>query len=163
MRTTAKSVAYAAALSMAVLLQGCAQEEAVETPARDIVQIAEDLYRIQDNVHFTIALVTPEGIILGDPLNADAAAWMREEFDARFGVPVRYVLLSHSHWDHAAGAQVFDDTATLVGHANFPSVLADAIETFPIQVTLVDSNGDQRLDREEAGGDLATDFDAYDT
>jgi glyoxylase-like metal-dependent hydrolase (beta-lactamase superfamily II) len=163
MRTTIKNVARVAALGMVLLLQGCAQEEAVETPARDIVQLAEDLYRIRDNAHFTIALVTPEGIILGDPLNAEAAAWMRDEFDARFGVPVRYVLLSHSHWDHAAGARVFDDTATLVGHANFPSVLADAIETFPIQVTLVDTNGNQLLDREEAGGDLAADFDEYDT
>ncbi len=163
MRKTIKIVAPAAALSLAVFLQGCTQEDAVETPARNIVQLAEDLYRIQDDTHFTIALVTPEGIILGDPLNADAAMWMREEFEARFGVPVRYVLFSHSHWDHAAGARVFDDTATLIGHANYPSVVADAIATFPIQVTLVDSNGDQRLDREEASGDLATAFDEYDT
>ena len=71
MRKTIKIVAPAAALSLAVFLQGCTQEDAVETPARNIVQLAEDLYRIQDDTHFTIALVTPEGIILGDPLNAD--------------------------------------------------------------------------------------------
>lgn len=118
---------------------------------------------MQDGFHFTVALVTPEGIILGDTLNADAAAWMKEAFAEQFGVPVRYVLFSHSHWDHAAGARVFDDTATLVGHANFPSVLADAIATFPIQVTLVDGNGDQRLDREEVSGDLAAEFDDYDS
>lgn len=149
--------------SLALFLQACSQEEAAETRPRDIVQIAGDLYRVQDGFHFTVALVTPEGIILGDPLNADAATWMRDEFEARFGVPVRYVLYSHSHWDHAAGAQVFDGTATLVGHANFSSVLADAIATFPVQVTLVDSNGDQRLDRDEAEGDLAAEFDDYDT
>jgi glyoxylase-like metal-dependent hydrolase (beta-lactamase superfamily II) len=163
MKTTIKIVAYPVALCVALLLQGCAQEEAADTPVRDIVQLSGDLYRVQDNTHFTVALVTPEGIILGDPLNADAATWMRNEFEARFGVPVRYVLFSHSHWDHAAGAQVFNDTATLIGHSNYPSVLADAIATFPVQVTLVDANGDQRLDREEASGDLATAFDAYDT
>ena len=152
-----------AAVGLAVLLAACAQEQAPEAPVRGLVQLAEDLYRVQDDFHFTVALVTQEGIILGDPLNADAAMWMREEFADRFGVPVRYVLYSHYHWDHASGARVFDDTATLVGHSNFPRALADAIATFPVQVTLVDANGDQRLDREEATGDLATDFDAYDT
>lgn len=152
-----------AAVGLAVLLAACAQEQGPEGPVRGLVQLAEDLYRVQDDFHFTVALVTPEGIILGDPLNADAAMWMREEFAARFGVPVRYVLYSHYHWDHASGARVFDDTATLVGHSNFPRALADAMATFPVQVTLVDANGDQRLDREEATGDLATDFDVYDT
>ncbi|MCY3732051.1 MAG: MBL fold metallo-hydrolase [Rhodospirillaceae bacterium] len=152
-----------AAAGLAVLLAACAQEQGPEAPVRGLVQLADDLYRVQDDFHFTVALVTPEGIILGDPLNADAAMWMREEFAARFGVPVRYVLYSHYHWDHASGARVFEDTATLVGHSNFPRALADAIATFPVQVTLVDANGDQRLDREEATGDLATDFDSYDT
>ena len=163
MRTPIKSVAPTAILILAGLLQGCAQDEAVVSPVREIVHLAGDLYRIQDNAHFTVALVTSDGIILGDPLNADAATWMRDELEARFGVPVRYVLFSHSHWDHASGAHVFDATATLVGHANYPSVVAEAIETFPIQVTLVDSNGDQRLDRDEASGDLAAAFDEYDT
>jgi len=149
--------------SLTLFLQACSQEEAAEGPPRGIVQIAGDLYRVQDGFHFTVALVTSEGIILGDTLNADAAAWMKEAFAEQFGVPVRYVLFSHYHWDHASGAQVFDDTATIIGHSNFPGALADAIATFPVQVTLGDVNGDQRLDRDEASGELAEGFDEYDT
>ncbi len=134
-----------------------------ETPPREIVRIAGDLYRVQNGFHFTVILVTPEGIILADPINADAAAWLKGELAQRFGVPVRYVLYSHYHWDHASGARVFADTATLVGHANMSMALENAIASFPVQVTLVDANGDQRLDRDEATGELVPVFDELDT
>ena len=38
--------------------------------------------------------------------------------DDRFGLPVRYVLYSHSDADHASGGEVFADTAEFVGHEN---------------------------------------------
>ena len=110
-----------------------------EEPAREIVPIAGDLYRAQDGTHFTVLLVTADGTILADPLNADFATWLEGELAQRFGVPVRYVLYSHYHWDHASGGRVFDDTATFVGHANLPIALEDAIAGFPVQVTLVDA------------------------
>ena len=132
-------------------------------PRREIVHIAGDLYRVRDGTHYTVFLATPAGIILADPLNADTASWLEGELARRFGVPVRYVLYSHHHWDHASGAQVFDATAILVGHANMPAALADAIAGIPIQVSIVDRDGDGRLDRNEASGDLSEDFDDFDT
>jgi len=50
----------------------------------------------------------------------------------------------------------------LVGHRNLPVALQAAIDGFPVQVTLVDTDGDQRLDRGEATGDLLDVFDALD-
>ncbi|HSG65440.1 MAG TPA: hypothetical protein VLD39_10580, partial [Gammaproteobacteria bacterium] len=66
-------------------------------------------------------------------------------------------------WDHASGAGVFADTAALVGHRNLPAALAEGSTEFPVQVTLTDTNGDRRLDRSEAAGDIAAAFDALDT
>src|SRR5256885_3685919 len=38
------------------------------------------------------------------------------QLDERFPrVPVRYVIYSHSHWDHIEGGGVFADTAKFVG------------------------------------------------
>jgi len=156
----AKAIALAALL---LLAHGCSQDQSSEEPARDIVQIAGDLYRAQDGAHFTVYLVTPDGIILADPLNADFADWLRTELESRHGVPVRYVLYSHHHWDHAAGARIFDATATLIGHKNFPIALAEGIAGFPVQVTITDTNGDGGLDRSEAIGDAAAAFDELDT
>jgi glyoxylase-like metal-dependent hydrolase (beta-lactamase superfamily II) len=86
--------------------------------AREIIQVAADLYRARNGNWYTIFLVTPAGIILGDPINLEFARWLRPQLDERFKVPVRYVVYSHSHFDHAAGGEVFADTATFVAHEN---------------------------------------------
>ena len=163
------------ALGLSLLVGACTEEgagdspgtagpeAAAEGPTRDIVQISGDLYRVQNDAHFTVFLVTPDGIILADPINAEFATWLKDELAQRYDVPVRYVLYSHYHWDHASGARVFDDTAVLVGHANMAPALAEAIEGFPVQVTLVDTDGDQRLSRDESEGELLAEFDALDT
>lgn len=103
-----------------------AQRQAPGEPTRVITKIRGDLYRLQNNRHHTVFLVTSEGVILGDPINADAATWLKNQIAERFGVPVRYVLYSHSDWDHASGARVFDDTAELWGHENMPAAIRDA-------------------------------------
>ena len=74
--------------------------------------IKGDLYRARNGNWYAIFLVTPEGIILGDPLNNAFAEWLKGELDSRFRMPVRYVVYSHSHFDHAEGGRVFADTAT---------------------------------------------------
>ena len=87
-------------------------------PAREIIQIAPDLYRARNGNWYTIFLVTRAGIVLGDPINLEFARWLRAQIAERFKMPVRYVIYSHSHFDHAAGGEVFADTATFVAHEN---------------------------------------------
>ena len=40
---------------------------------RAITQIAGDLYRFQNNFHFSVFLVTPAGVIATDPISTEAA------------------------------------------------------------------------------------------
>jgi len=121
---------YVAALIVSVLVVSpvfvLAQQPQGPTPPpmRSITRITRDLYRVQNNDHYTVFLVTPAGIILADPINVDAAAWIKGQLAERFpNAPVRYVLYSHHHQDHASGAAVFNDTAELVGHQNFAAAL----------------------------------------
>ncbi len=96
-------------------------------PMRSITRITGDLYRVQNNDHYTVFLVTPAGIILADPINVEAAAWIKAQLTERFPqAPVRYVLYSHHHQDHASGAAVFNDTAEIVAHENFVAALKTA-------------------------------------
>ena len=93
-----------------------AQEQEAE---RAITQIAGDLYRFQNDFHFSVFLVTPEGVVATDPINAEAAAWLREQIEERFDQPIRYVVYSHDHADHIAGGEVFKEAgATVVAHEN---------------------------------------------
>ena len=83
---------------------------------RSITQIAGDLYRFQNNFHYSVFLVTPDGIIATDPISADAASWLKEELKARFGLAVKYLIYSHDHRDHIAGGEVFAPEATVIAH-----------------------------------------------
>ena len=58
-------------------------------PARGIVNIAGQLYRAQNDNHFNVSLVRPEGIIMTDPINRDFSRWLKAEFALRFKVPVQ--------------------------------------------------------------------------
>jgi glyoxylase-like metal-dependent hydrolase (beta-lactamase superfamily II) len=96
-------------------------------PTRSITRLTGDLYRVQNNDHYTVFLVTPDGIILADPINVDLASWLKQQLAARFpGASVRYVLYSHHHQDHASGAAAFNETAELVAHENFNAALTES-------------------------------------
>lgn len=95
-----------------------APANAQRAPKRAIVKIAGDLYRFQNNFHFSVFYVTPDGVIATDPINAKAAQWLKGEIAKRFGKPVKYLIYSHDHPDHISGGAVFADTATVVAHEN---------------------------------------------
>ena len=93
-------------------------------------------------------LVTPAGIILGDPINETFAPWLKGELDTRFpGRPVRYVVYSHSHFDHAAGGAVFADTATFVAHENMLRNMDGRYPQMPGD--MIDRNDNGVIDRDE--------------
>jgi glyoxylase-like metal-dependent hydrolase (beta-lactamase superfamily II) len=142
---------------------------AQQAPTRAITPITGDLYRAQNNNHYTVFLVTDEGIILADPLNPPFAAWLKAELDERFDVPVRYVVYSHHHGDHASGGAVFEETAEYVGHENMLMHLALADDSTPLPTdaqyaiaATMDANGDGRVDRSEATGGILANFSGFD-
>lgn len=85
-------------------------------PVREITRIAGEVYRFRNNSHYSVFAVTPAGVIATDPINADAARWLKDEIRKRFNQLVRYLIYSHDHADHIAGGQVFADTAIVVAH-----------------------------------------------
>ena len=80
-------VALAAAAFAHVSL---AQQTAPRAPVREIIHVKGDLYRARNDNWYTAFLVTPAGIILGDPINTGFAEWLKPELDKRFpDKPVR--------------------------------------------------------------------------
>ena len=132
----------------ASLLAGVTLAQPPRTPPREITQVTGDLYRARNGNWYTVFLVTPAGIILGDPINESFSPWLKGELDTRFpGRPVRYVVYSHSHFDHAAGGAVFADTATFVGHENMLRNLDGRYPQMPGD--MVDRNDNGVIDRDE--------------
>ena len=105
-------------LAAVSLLVSTGSALAQQAPTRAITQVAGDLYRFQNNFHYSVFLVTDAGVIATDPIDADAAAWLEAEIRRRFGQEIRYVIYSHDHRDHIAGGEVWADTATVIAHEN---------------------------------------------
>ena len=72
----------------AALIGGADLAAAQQAPTRTITNIAGDLYQFQNNFHFSVFYVTGEGIIATDPINSDAAEWLKTELQTRFGPAV---------------------------------------------------------------------------
>ncbi len=89
---------------------------------RSITNVAGDVYRFQNQFHYSVFVVTDEGIVFADPINKDAATWVKAEMTKRFGKPVTYLVYSHSHFDHASGGAVFAD-ATTIAQENAPATI----------------------------------------
>lgn len=109
-------VKRAAASLAAVLL--VSMTASAQQSKREIMRIAGELYRFQNNFHYSVFLVTPDGVIVTDPIDAEAAAWLKAEIAKRFDKPVKYVVYSHDHADHISGGEVFADTAVVIAHEN---------------------------------------------
>jgi len=104
-----------------------AQDNPVPSSAMpEITQVRGDLYRVRDGQVYTIFVVTPEGIILGDPLGRESALWLRDELKKRYRQDVRFVLHTSHDYRRAAGSPVFNDTADIEAHVSFSAEVAKA-------------------------------------
>jgi glyoxylase-like metal-dependent hydrolase (beta-lactamase superfamily II) len=127
--------------------------------AREITQTRGDLYYVSVGAN-TVFLVTPDGIILGDPVSTEQATWLKPELERRFNKPVRYIIYSHHDFDHAEGAAVFGPAAHVIAHENVAKNLDGRLHR--LAGGNVDSNNNGKLDRDEASGGYLTNFDRLD-
>ena len=162
--------------ALVVMLGACSSEPAAgpetaaqppqqQGPTRSFTNITGDLYRAQNNNHFSAVLVTPEGIIVADPISREFSTWLKGELATRFpNNPVKYVLYSHSDYDHASGGEVFADTATFVGHENMKAALAppSGNKPLPDNAKAMDANSNGEVEMAEAMGFIQANFMLFD-
>lgn len=111
-------------------------------------EVTDRIWRGSNGVWHSLVYVTDEGILLIDTLNPDYATWLKATLNARFpGKPVKYVIYSHSHFDHAEGGKVFADTATFIAHS---AMLRNMDGRFPhMPGDIVDRNANGMFEPEE--------------
>jgi glyoxylase-like metal-dependent hydrolase (beta-lactamase superfamily II) len=82
------------------------------------VEGTENVYIFRYGGHQSMFVVTPQGVIATDPISYLRPA--KPYIDAIKAVtdkPIKYVIYSHHHYDHAAGGKPFKDLgATFIGH-----------------------------------------------
>ena len=101
---------------------------AAQTGNRAITKVKGDVYRFQNNFHFSLVTVTSDGVVVVDPINASAANWLRRNITKVSDKPVTHLIYSHSHFDHASGGGELKAT-TVIAHANAPDAIDGVVPT----------------------------------
>ena len=104
--------------TVAIAVAGLAS---AQDATRSLSHVAGDVYRWQNNFHFGLVVFTETGVVVADPINANASSWLKAEIAERTDLPVSHLIYSHSHADHASGGEVFAETAEIVANKNAPS------------------------------------------
>lgn len=91
---------------------------------REITKVAGDVYRFQNNFHYSLVTVTNGGVVIVDPISSDAATWLKDNLSTITDKPITHLIYSHSHADHASGGQVYADAgAEVIAQANAPEAI----------------------------------------
>jgi glyoxylase-like metal-dependent hydrolase (beta-lactamase superfamily II) len=121
-------------LMMSVLGAGGAAAQEIK---REITRVTDDTYRFQNQFHVNMFIVTGDGVVVTDPINAEAAAWLKTEIGKITDEPITHLIYSHSHGDHASGGTEYGEVPNVIMHENAPEDidLVEATERFSEQMT----------------------------
>lgn len=105
----------------ALMLSAAAGAQAPASPY-STTKVADNVYAFRAGGYQSMFVVTPDGVIVADPVGyADpkAPAAFLDEIRKITPAPVKYMIYSHHHYDHATGGKVFKDQgAIVVAHRN---------------------------------------------
>jgi len=115
-----------AALVLFVITAGGALAQPAQPFPRYLVELAqlnEDTYAVRVGGYSAVFITTDEGVILVDAISGGGnspnnAQTLKTVISGVTPLPVRYYVYSHSAADHGQGADVFAETAVLIGHRN---------------------------------------------
>src|SRR6516165_5944222 len=123
------ATAFVACLLTAAALPASAQAPAAPPPplfSTTKVDGTDGVYIFRYQGHQAMFIVTPDGVIATDPIGErrPAAAAYIGEIRKITQAPIKYVVYSHSHFDHIAGGKPFKDLgAVFVAHRNTKRLL----------------------------------------
>src|SRR5262249_61715349 len=105
--TTARNpLAGVATAITATALAATAQAQQSPAPPFATTKVADNVYIFRYGNHQSMFIVTPAGVIATDPISERRPATPYiEAIQAVTKAPIKYVIYSHSHFDHIAGGK----------------------------------------------------------
>src|ERR1700757_4185675 len=105
-----RHLALAAVIGFAAALTAGAQAQQPPPTALTKVEGTDNVYIFRYMGHQSMFITTPDGVIATDPISERRP--VKPYIDAIQSVskaPIKYVIYSHTHWDHIAGGKQFKD------------------------------------------------------
>lgn len=110
---------------------------ALQEDSYELSRVAEGVYAFRWNAHNAFIVVAPEGVVVVDPISEAAARQIAAEIERIApGDPLRAIVYSHDHADHASGAAALraalDSDAPVIAHqAAAPKIRSRDDESLP--------------------------------
>jgi glyoxylase-like metal-dependent hydrolase (beta-lactamase superfamily II) len=135
---------------LALFVATIAIAQAPAPPPTATTKLADNVYLFRYGGHQSIFIVTPEGVIATDPISLKRPAQPYLDAIRQISAaPIKYVVYSHHHYDHAAGGKLFKDAgAVFVAHRN---AKAHLVELNDPDVVIPDEVVDERRTIELGG------------
>jgi len=118
------AVLLGSVLTVSLLVTGRAQTGPVVSGAHRFEKVADGVYYATASGTMNVGANSPilvnerEAIVIDSEITPAAARAIVDDLKAITDKPVRYVIDTHYHYDHAFGNQVFDANAQVIGHDN---------------------------------------------
>ena len=155
-------IAGLVAVATAGFVAGAYAQTPPATPAQpplySTTKVTDNVYIFRYVGHQSMFIVTPAGVIATDPISErrPAAKAYIEEIQKITKAPIKYVIYSHSHYDHIAGGKPFKDLgAVFIAHRNAKNRIA---ELKPADVVVPDQVVDGRKVISLGGTTLELDY-----
>lgn len=113
---------------------------------RDITQVTDDVYRFQNRFHVNMFVITGDGVVVTDPINDEAAAWLRAEIGKLTDQPITDLIYSHSHGDHASGGSGYGEITNVLVQQNAPPAIDGVKPTIRFHEQMSFTRGDKTFE-----------------
>lgn len=89
-------------------------------PPDELTEIAPGVYHFWSGNYGSLVVISGDDVLVSDPSNAGRAAGMQAMIAEVTDNPVNKIVLTHEHYDHAAGTEVFPDATLYVQEQALP-------------------------------------------
>ena len=101
-----------------------------------VTKLADGVYSVFEGFYNSLVVVTDAGVVITDPAYSYRATVLKDEIAKLTDKPVTTVIVSHEHYDHAGGTEVFVG-ADIVCHETCMTIFSlDVSDVAPKNVDL---------------------------
>ena len=126
-------------LPVAAVLAVAAAPAALAAPM--VQQLADNVYMMSEFHYVSLVVVGEDGVLITDPSFTPRAQSMKAAIAGITDKPVTRIVLSHEHYDHVGGTEVFPE-AQVICHASCQAVFdldVSGVAPENVDVTFTDS------------------------
>ncbi|WP_163831658.1 MBL fold metallo-hydrolase [Spartinivicinus ruber] len=83
------------------------------TTATEVIKLKQNIYAIEEDGFTSLVILSNNGVLITDPANTSRAKKLQQQIKKLTKKPVTKIVLSHEHYDHVGGTEVFSSAQVI--------------------------------------------------